>query len=227
MKIMFLNLNYGRNDLAGILNFIEKDFDVLCFQEIKDEVKNEIDNKLVKYENSFISKEFKVSEGLVKFNLTTYLSKKFHNYEFEIFEDNLDKTAPSILLKINEGNSKYNILNFHGNPYPGDKLDTENRIKASQNIISITENLEGSKIIGGDFNLFPETKSIKLIEEAGFKNLIKIYQIKTTRNENAWKLYENKQLFADFVFVSNEVEIKNFEVIQNNISDHLPLILEI
>ena len=224
---MFLNLNYGRNDLAGILNFIEKDFDVLCFQEIKDEVKNEIDNKLVKYENSFISKEFKVSEGLVKFNLTTYLSKKFHNYEFEIFEDNLDKTAPSILLKINEGNSKYNILNFHGNPYPGDKLDTENRIKASQNIISITENLEGSKIIGGDFNLFPETKSIKLIEEAGFKNLIKIYQIKTTRNENAWKLYENKQLFADFVFVSNEVEIKNFEVIQNNISDHLPLILEI
>ena len=227
MKIMFLNLNYGRNDLAGILNFIEKDFDVLCFQEIKDEVKNEIDNKLVKYENSFISKEFKVSEGLVKFNLTTYLSKKFHNYEFEIFEDNLDKTAPAILLKINEGNSKYNILNFHGNPYPGDKLDTESRIKASQNIISVMENLEGSKIIGGDFNLFPETKSIKSIEEAGFKNLIKIYQIETTRNENAWKLYENKQLFADFVFVSNDLEVKNFEVIQNNISDHLPLILEI
>ena len=224
MKIMFLNLNYGRNDLAGILNFIEKDFDVLCFQEIKDEVKNKIDIKLFNYESSFISKEI---EDFGRFNITTYISKKFRNYEFEIFEDNLEKTAPAILLKINEGNSKYNILNFHGNPYPGDKLDTESRIKASQNIISITENLEGSKIIGGDFNLFPETKSIKLIEEAGFKNLIKIYQIKTTRNENAWKLYENKQLFADYVFVSNEVEIKNFEVIQNNISDHLPLILEI
>ena len=57
MKIMFLNLNYGRNDLAGILNFIEKDFDVLCFQEIKDEVKNKIDIKLFNYESSFISKE--------------------------------------------------------------------------------------------------------------------------------------------------------------------------
>jgi len=154
MKIMFLNLNYGRNDLSGILNFINQDFDVLCFQEIKEEVKDEIDNKLSNYSNSFISKEL---HDFGKFNIATYLSKKFTNYEFEVFEDNLAQTAPSILLRINDGNSKYNILNFHGNPQPGEKIDTPERVKASQKIISEMKRFEGFKIIGGDFNLLPKT----------------------------------------------------------------------
>ena len=65
-----------------------------------------------------------------------------------------------------------------------------------------------------------------MFEDNGYKNLIKEFKIPTTRNEISWAKYENKQLFADFVFVSPDVKITNFSVPNNEISDHLPLILE-
>lgn len=226
MKIIYLNLNYGRNDFEGIIDFIKRnpDCDVFCFQEIKDEIKNEIDKNLVNFNKSYINKEI---DGFGFFNLVTYVNKKFENFSYEVYEDNLEGTAPFILLRIEDGNLKWNILNFHGSPQPGDKLDNEVRINASKKILSTMSKTSGAKIIGGDFNLLPNTKSIEAFEHFGYKNLIKEYKIKTTRNENAWKLYDNKQLFADYIFVSQETEIKKFEVIENNISDHLPMILEI
>jgi len=199
MKILFLNLNYGRNDFEGILKFIKDDYDILCFQEIKDDIKNEIDNILVNYECGFISKEL---DEFGSFNLATYINKKFNNFSFEILEDNLDDTTPAVFLEIEDGNSKYNILNFHGQPKPGTKLDNVERLEASNRIINFMDRKKGINIIGGDFNLLPDTQSILAFENYGYKNLIKEYKIKTTRNINAWKHYEEKQLFADYIFVS-------------------------
>jgi exonuclease III len=224
MKILFFNLNYARNDFNGILDFIKNDFDVLCFQEINGEIKREIDNILVDYECGFISKELGESGS---FNIATYINKKFNNFSFEILEDNLSETTPAVFLEVEDGNSKYNILNFHGQPKPGTKLDTKEREEASKRIIDFMKEKSGEKIIGGDFNLLPNTQSILAFENSGYKNLIKEFNIKTTRNNNAWKHYEDKQLFADYVFVSKNLKIKKFEVIENEISDHLPIILEI
>lgn len=50
---------------------------------------------------------------------------------------------------------------------------------------STTENSDALNIIVGDFNLMPDTKSISMIEEAGFDNLIAQYAIQTTRNEGS------------------------------------------
>jgi endonuclease/exonuclease/phosphatase family metal-dependent hydrolase len=224
MKILFFNLNYARNDFNGILDFIKNDFDVLCFQEINGEIKREIDNILVDYECGFISKEL---GEFGSFNIATYINKKFNNFSFEILEDNLSETTPAVFLEVEDGNSKYNILNFHGQPKPGTKLDTKEREEASKRIIDFIKEKSGEKIIGGDFNLLPNTQSILAFENSGYKNLIKEFNIKTTRNNNAWKHYEDKQLFADYVFVSKNLKIKKFEVIENEISDHLPIILEI
>ena len=74
----------------------------------------------------------------------------------------------------------------------------------------------------------PNTKSIKMIKEAGYKNLIKDFGIKTTRNKLAWDQFpdEEKQNFADYVFVSPEIKVRKFSVPNLEISDHLPLILD-
>lgn len=226
MKIVYLNLNYGRNDLEGVLNFIsqQKDCDVFCFQEIKGEIKEKISETLKNFECGFISKEFGELEN---YNIASYINKKHLNFSFEILEENMNETAPAVFLEVESGNSKWNILNFHGSSKPGDKLDNTARIEASNRIINFMRDKEGVKIIGGDFNLLPNTQSIMMFEENGYKNLIKEFHIETTRNDNAWKLYENKQLFADYIFISYDTEIKNFKVIDSLISDHLPLILEI
>jgi len=84
------------------------------------------------------------------------------------------------------------------------------------------------KVIGGDFNLMPDTESVGLFEKSGYKNLIKDFDIKTTRSSlNSGKYPEGDiQYFADYAFVSPEVKVKDFKVPQVEISDHLPLILE-
>jgi endonuclease/exonuclease/phosphatase family metal-dependent hydrolase len=131
------------------------------------------------------------------------------------------------VINLEANGKNFSVINYHGPAVPGNKLDNEERINISKKLKDIWKNLPNSaKILCGDFNLMPETKSIKLLENAGSKNLIKEFKIINTRNEVSWKIYPNKQHFADYTFVSSGVYVKNFEVPYNLVSDHLPMILE-
>ena len=55
------------------------------------------------------------------------------------------------------------------------------------------------------------------------KNLIKEYNIQSTRTS----LYEKSEKFADYVFVSPEIVVKDFKLLPDEVSDHLALFLEI
>jgi endonuclease/exonuclease/phosphatase family metal-dependent hydrolase len=125
-----------------------------------------------------------------------------------------------------------NVINFHGLSRPIDKRDDPDRIRASQAVIKFAGSLEGPVIIGGDFNLFPDTESIGLFARNGYRNLIVEYNIPTTRNELVWERFpDSKLLYSDYAFVNNDVDVKEFVVPDkypdNQVSDHLPLILEI
>lgn len=118
------------------------------------------------------------------------------------------------------------VINFHGVSKPGNKLDNPVRIKQSKTIARVLAKLKEPKILCGDFNLMPNTESIRIIERTGLKNLIKVYKIKNTRNSISWKRYNNRQSFADFTFVSPNIEVKNFKVPYVLASDHLPMIMD-
>ena len=119
-------------------------------------------------------------------------------------------------------------MNVHGKAMPGHKLDTPARIRQSRNIIDFLKGKNGPKIIGGDFNLDFHTKSVKMFEDAGYRNLIKEYGIKDTRGEVNHRQYTSseQQYFSDYCFVSQDVKVKDFKVPDIGISDHLPLILD-
>jgi len=141
-------------------------------------------------------------------------------------EVKLDFTnLPCILQYAHVGN--LNVFNYHGIPMPGDKLDTKERIAASQKILEVMAKTSGPKILCGDFNLMPDTESVRMFGEAGFKNLIKDFKITNTRNEISWNMYSNKQSFADFTFISPEIKVKSFEVPYNLVSDHLPMVMQL
>lgn len=131
-------------------------------------------------------------------------------------------------MSIKKGNSNLHIANVHGKTHPGHKLDTPTRIKQSKAIIDFLENKKGLKIVGGDFNLLPNTRSVKLFEQNGYSDLIKKFGIKDTRGKINHEIHKNKtiQYFADYCFVSPDVKVKSFTVPDIEISDHLPLILE-
>lgn len=139
----------------------------------------------------------------------------------------LNKIIFMVPYEISIKGRNFLVINVHGVSKPGHKLDTSLRLRQSQTILKLAEKFKGPKIIGGDFNLLPRTKSVKMIEKAGYLNLITQFGIKTTRNSLSWSKFPNKkQYFADYVFTSPEIKIANFEVPQVKVSDHLPLILD-
>ena len=228
MKIIFLNALRGQ--ISAIKQFIldqSKDTDIFCFQESL----RLTDSKIfcldwLKDYQSF-SKDKRTSQEDEFFNSTFVNSKYLVSNTQTIGQEDL-AVGLGLYNQINTPDKKIlNLCNFHGHARPGDKQDNPNRIRQSQNIIDFFKELSGPKIIGGDFNLDLNIQSVQMFEDNGYVNLIKKFNIPTTRNEIAWDQHENKQLYADFVFVSPDVKITNYSVPNLLISDHLPMILEI
>lgn len=137
---------------------------------------------------------------------------------------NLPTPLQKITFQLNS--KEFTVFNFHGTPMPGNKLDTDKRLKETNKAKEIINNQQGAKILAGDFNLLPQTHSIKIFE-ADMRNLITEFQIKTTRSSlSPYFGTPVFQEFADYTFVSPEVKVTSFNVPNVNISDHLPMILE-
>lgn len=124
-------------------------------------------------------------------------------------------------VKIKHKGKIFNICNFHGIWSIDGKEDSAERIKQSEKIVEFLDTLSGEIILCGDFNLLPETQSIKIIEEK-LINLVTHYGVKSTRS----KFYEKPEKHADYIFVSKGVWVKDFKVLKSEVSDHLPLYLE-
>jgi endonuclease/exonuclease/phosphatase family metal-dependent hydrolase len=112
------------------------------------------------------------------------------------------------------------VVNVHGMWQGGIKMDTEAKIEQSKKIIDLAEKTDGRKIICGDFNMLPDTKSIKMLADK-HTDLIREYGIKETRSS----LYTKDMRYADYAFVGKDISVKDFFVRNVTISDHLPMIL--
>jgi endonuclease/exonuclease/phosphatase family metal-dependent hydrolase len=108
-------------------------------------------------------------------------------------------------------------------PLPGHKIDTPKRLYQSEAILNMFEE-KGAVIIGGDFNLLPHTQSVQTFVEQGYRNLITEFDIKTTRNQITYERHpDNIQYYADYAFVSPAIEVIDFIVPTDIVSDHQPL----
>ncbi len=115
------------------------------------------------------------------------------------------------------------VINFHGLWNGKGKTDSSERLAQSQKIVDFIRTLSGEIVLIGDFNLLPDTESLSLLEKAGLRNLIKEYAIESTRTS----LYDKPVKFADYALVSTTVDVVNFRVLPDEVSDHSPLLLEI
>lgn len=124
-------------------------------------------------------------------------------------------------VRFQAHNQAYTVANVHGLWNGQGKTDTHERITQSKNIKDFLNSCEGSKILCGDFNLKPDTESVKILE-VGMTNLIKTHQVTSTRTS----FYDKDEKFADYVFVSPEISVNHFEVMKDEVSDHAPLFLD-
>lgn len=125
-------------------------------------------------------------------------------------------------INIERDGKDYWVFNYHGVWIPGPKVDHEYRINASKNIRKVMDSKRGPKILCGDFNLLTNTESLKILTE-GMRDLIKENNITSTRN----KYFDrNLSTYSDYMIVSNNVDVKDFQVLPDEVSDHAPLLLE-
>jgi endonuclease/exonuclease/phosphatase family metal-dependent hydrolase len=162
------------------------------------------------------------------FAQATYLHPTLTVLEHKVLFAAEENTGLAILTVIETAVGPVTICNFHGKAKPGDKKDTAERLRQSYGLINALEGTPPRRILGGDFNADIDTESINMFEDAGYRNLIKEYKIRTTRNRIVWDKYpQTPQLHCDYVFVSQGITVTDFKVPENEISDHLPMILSI
>ena len=73
-------------------------------------------------------------------------------------------------LTVKTKNGLRTIINFYGLWNKEGKGDTEDRLSQSDNIIKFIKNLSNPFIICGDFNLLPDTESLRKFEDFGLRN---------------------------------------------------------
>ena len=233
MKIISLNIWNGRlpNKLIPFFNIYRTQVDIFCLQEVFTAHNTEVSEGFLDTPEkiqSTLSDEYVCiadNNGLMICYKNKYLLKE--KGITEVFrQGNFKKNLLWVLLSYKE--KEFLIGNIHGIWVKEGREDTPERLKQSEAINTVFDKYDTSKILVGDFNLMPETRSIAILEK-NMVNLIKKYDIPTTRTslKKQTNLDKEAEEFADYIFVSPEIEIKDFGSLTDEVSDHYPLLLEI
>ncbi len=114
-------------------------------------------------------------------------------------------------------------MNVHGR-WSQNKMGNAKTESYSKRMIEMAEEVPYPTIICGDFNLFPDTKSIQILNEE-FENLVEKYNINSTRPESN-ELSHKERNVVDYIFISEGISVKDFKVVREEASDHFPLVLD-
>ncbi len=240
MKLITLNI-WGGHVLAPLLEFIKahQDTDIFCFQEVYHDAPEKIstEERLVCLDIfAQLQKLLPNHEGFFRpvvnqvYGIATFVKKHIdileegevsihHNPNYPGRGPTHSRNLQWVECQVNH--QTYSILNVHGLWNGMGKKDSTERIAQSQRIKAFMETLNTPKILCGDFNLRPDTESLKMLEE-DFNNLIHLHQVSSTRTI----LYEKEEPFADYVLTSPEIKVNAFCVLQDVVSDHAPLWLD-
>jgi endonuclease/exonuclease/phosphatase family metal-dependent hydrolase len=226
MRIVFLNAWHGKVEHALVPYLQQKapTTDIFCFQEADDDLQRLCAQALPEY-NMYTDRKF--ITDIDNFAQTTYVRKDITvTSSGSILKGHL-RTGLGLYVEVETGKERLLVCNFHGMSRPVDKFDSPDRILQSETLL---EFFKGEKrvVIGGDFNAFPETNSVQMFRAWDYHDLINEYGITNTRNRYVWERYpDTKQYYSDYVFLSPAVRCLKFTVPNNEVSDHLPLELEI
>lgn len=97
------------------------------------------------------------------------------------------------------------------------KKDSLSRLAQFMIIKNFMKLIKYPIILCGDFNLRLDTKNLKIVGD-GMSDLIQKYHTNSTRT----LYYLKEERYADYLFTSLNVGVKQFEVVKDELSDHAP-----
>ena len=141
----------------------------------------------------------------------------------EIENDDADHPRSALRVDLIGERGGLKVVNVHGHWVPSNKSDTPARLEQSRRLITAVGENPQRTVLCGDFNLRPDTESVRMIESAGFRNLVAESGVTSTRTG----LYKKEERFADYAFVTPDLEVEHFQILPDEVSDHAPLLVEI
>lgn len=252
MKIKILTLNiWGGELLNNVVSFIqEENPDIVLLQEVyngKEDLETRFRSfNILKEKLNFFYYAFeplflgvrsngkKILQGNAIFSRFPIENKKLIFFdipfgEFSLEESkiniNKNKVIPMGMLKaeIELPNKNIDTYSVHG-IWGLDGEDNPRRLEMSRIIVNEIKNKE-NVILGGDFNLKPNTRTIKNIEEQ-LQNVFK-NELVSTFNMKHKELPGYATAVVDMIFVSRHFKVVNHYMPDADVSDHMPLIAEI
>ncbi len=141
-----------------------------------------------------------------------FIKEKCHG-DFQRIPRNMQRVEIKLNGKIINVFNVHGIWGFHGR-------DTQRRLKMSEIIVKEIKDKE-NVIMAGDFNLSPNTKTIKKIENHLVSvfgtSLVSTFNMKRKTNASYGKAA------VDMIFVSKNIKVLDKFCYQVDVSDHLPL----
>ncbi|MDP2585593.1 MAG: endonuclease/exonuclease/phosphatase family protein [Candidatus Levybacteria bacterium] len=200
---------FGQNLIikeCHLINFHKKanfDFDFKGFIESGNYLKTKF--KIIKKSNAYVKK-------VIETEVTDWVD----------WPKNQTRTVQVVDLMLPKS-KKIRVINYHG-IWTKEKIGTDETTRACKKILDLAKQVNYPTIIVGDFNLFPDTPSMRVFSE-DFISLVDKHCISTTRPKSN-ELSHLKRNVVDYILVSRDIKVNYFEVLDSDVSDHLPLILD-
>jgi len=167
MKLLYWNIQ-GGIDTKGVLDFLSKNknIDVFCFQEVFNNGKcsrdvfdrsnmnlfSDLRHKLKKYDG-FFSEHQTDEEGIAiffrkEFKIMENGNVFVHRYKNSMINNDGEEFGRNLqYIRFNLLDKNYFVLNFHGLWDRRGKIDTEERIIQSENILKVLKRFPDDRII--------------------------------------------------------------------------------
>ena len=249
LKVLQLNIN-ADNYWDRLTHFLTaNDFDVIQLQEVagKGTVGGNINSKrdcfsdlqdLLKdrYKGELVITERFTSSPTSYFGNATFYRKEFsllekkvlplykHEGPFPSDSKSFEGVGRALLhIKLDIATKQVSFLNAHF-AWAKTPLEQPHQTKQGEILLKYLTTVRKPFIFSGDLNIRPDQPLIKKVSSIG-QNLISKYNITNTLNP---RKHLAKNLFppgvaVDYVFISDDINIKKFEVLREDFSDHYGL----
>lgn len=135
------------------------------------------------------------------------------------------RSAHAIRVFDGEHARPVSITQMHGLRDLRGKMDTPERAEQARRFLEMSRQVSGPEdlsILCGDFNVEPESETLRILADGGFVELVTGRGFTSTRNSH----YTKPVKYADYMLVSDENAVKGFDVVHDpEVSDHCPLTL--
>ena len=241
MKILQLNIWTGRIKGALLEFFKNNDFDVICLQEavwagdnerlsnffatveqIKEASGLKYEMKSSNWSMEIFSDGDKMEQGnviLSRYKITSEESKLVYG-KLSLANSIKDFYEHAYTLQIAKLENGLTIVNHHGYWQPN-PIGNDDTIKAMKKVSESVQKIKGPVVMCGDLNVIHDSPAMRELDF--LRDLTAEYNLKNTLSG----LKFVGEVACDHILVNEQIEVADFKVLDDLISDHKPLLLEI